>query len=114
MEPRQAAPSGTIVYGADGEPMGTIRSSENAYVAVDTGGIPPALYVPWTAIVETREDGVYLSATLEDASNQGWAQAPATEELSTAETAVEPASDYSAIQAEDSLDEDPMPTPGNQ
>jgi hypothetical protein len=111
MEPRQAAPPGTLVYGADGEPFGTIRSSEDTYFVVDTGQIPPAYYVPSSAIVETRDDGIYLSATREDAERQGWGEAPVTEELSEAASAIEPASDYSAIQGEDSLDEDPMPTP---
>jgi hypothetical protein len=63
MEPRQAAPPGLVVYGADGEPFGTITASEDDYIVVDSGDIPPTLYVPVSAILDWREDGLYLSAT---------------------------------------------------
>lgn len=40
---------------------------------------------------------------------------PATEAAQDGdEIAIEPASDYSAIQGEDSLDDDPMPVPGDR
>lgn len=102
MEPMRALPPGTMVYGADDQHIGTVESADDAFVVVETGGVPPHFYVPMTAIVETREDGAYLSVTWADARNQGWDREPAgtetTEELGQ--------SGYSAIQAEDSLDDD--------
>lgn len=115
MEPRQIAPAGTNVYGADGDLLGAVQSSDDAYLVVDSGDVPPAWYVPIDSVVETREDGVYLSATRDDAAAMGWGELPAAEEeLEGGETTIEPASDYSAIQGEDSLDDDPMPVPGSR
>jgi len=112
MEPRQVAPPGTVVYGADDEPFGTISSSEDNYIVVDSGGVPPTYYVPVSAIFESREDGLYLSVTSADAQRQGWNEKPVAEAISEAGDRVEAATDYTAVQREDSLDEDPMPTPG--
>lgn len=112
MEPRQAAPPGMVVYGADDEPFGTITSSEADYIVVDSGGTPSTYYVPVSAIFESREDGLYLSATSADARRQGWDQSPTAEATSAAGDRIQAGSDYTAVQREDSLDEDPMPTPG--
>ena len=114
MEPRQAAPPGMVVYGADDEPFGTIMSSEDDYIVVDTGGDPPTYYVPASAIFESREDGLYLSVTSADARRQGWSETPPAEAVSEAGSRVEAATDYTAVQREDSLREDPMPTPGDR
>ena len=112
MEPRQVAPPGMVVYGADDEPFGTIMSSEDDYIVVDTGGDPPTLYVPASAVFESRVDGLYLSVTSADARRQGWDQSPTAEVISAEGEHIQAASDYTAVQREDSLDEDPMPTPG--
>ncbi|MCA9858316.1 MAG: hypothetical protein KC438_01270 [Thermomicrobiales bacterium] len=45
--------------------------------------------------------------------NRGWAEAPATDNGTRVGRDVEAASDYTAIQGEDSLADDPMPTPGD-
>ena len=113
MEPRQVAPPGMVVYGADDEPFGTVTSSEDTYIVVDSGGIPPTYYVPVSAIFESREDGLYLSVTSADARRQGWDETPAAEMVSESGERIEAATDYTAVQREDSLAEDPMPTPGD-
>jgi hypothetical protein len=102
-----------VVYGADGEPFGTVTSSEGDYIAVDAGGDPPTFYVPASAIFEAREDGLYLSVTSADARRQGWDETPPAETVSQAGSRVEPATDYTAVQGEDSLADDPMSTPGD-
>lgn len=104
MEPLQALPPGTIVYGADGEMIGTVQSADDLYVVVDTDDWPPNLYIPVDAIVETSEDGAFLSVTGDDARDQGWGREPEVEELP--EAAAETGIGYSAVQTEDSLDED--------
>ena len=104
MEPRQAAPPGTSVYGADGELIGTIQSTEGGYIVVDSGGVPPVYYVPGSAIVEMRDDGAYLSVTAADAQHQGWSRAPESGESD--DRVADGGSGYSAVQAEDSMDAD--------
>ncbi len=113
MEPQQVAPPGVIIYGADGEPFGTIMSSEETYMVVDSGGDPPTFYVPVSAIVDWREEGLYLSVTSADARRQGWDETPRAEAVSEAGELFETDSSYTAVQREDSLAEDPMPTPGD-
>lgn len=81
MEPQQILPAGITVYGADGEPIGTVVSAEELYAVVETGDFPAYLYVPFDAIVETREDGAYLSVTESDARRQGWDRTPTGEAM---------------------------------
>jgi hypothetical protein len=114
MEPQQVAPPGVIVYGADGEPLGTITSSEETYVVVDSGADPPTFYVPVGAIVDWREDGLYLSMTSADARRQGWDEAPAGELIPESNERFQQVTGYTAVQAEDSLEDDPMPTPSDE
>lgn len=102
MEPLQILPPGTVVYGADGEPIGTVASADEQFAVVGTGDYPPFLYVPVGAIFETREDGAYLSVTGEDARNRGWGREPELEELPLA--AAEVGVPYSTALAGDSAD----------
>jgi len=76
MEIGQAVPPGTMVYGADGEPIGTVESSDDATVMVESEDSTTTLAIPVSAIVEAREDGVYLSVTRDDALRQGWGELP--------------------------------------
>lgn len=109
MEIGQAVSPGWIVYGADGEPLGTVESSDDSYVVVEAEDVPTTFSIPVSAIVETREDGVYLSVTRDDALNQGWDQEP----MEGPDRVVDSDAGYSAIQGEDSLDEEyeTMPAP---
>jgi len=102
MDLHQVVPPGTIVYGADLEPIGTVQSSESSYMTVDSDDFPLTYYIPVSAVVETREDGAYLSVTAEGARNQGWDRQPAVDSFDDQVTDL--GSDYSAVQAEDSLD----------
>lgn len=102
MDLHQVVPPGTIVYGADGEPIGTVQSSESTYMTVDSGDFPLTYYIPVSAVLETREDGAYLSVTAEGARAQGWDLQPAVDQIDDQVTDL--GSDYSAVQAEDSLD----------
>ncbi len=110
MEQRQLLPPGTIVYGADGENLGTVQSSEASHIVVESGDSSSTFYVPATAIVETREDGAYLSVTATDARNQGWDHDPVDGE--DGGELLDSGSGYSAVQGEDSLDEDRATMPG--
>jgi len=102
MDDQQVLPPGTVVYGADDESIGTITSADDTYMTVDTGGVPPLLYIPASAIFETREDGAYLSVTGEDARRRGWDREPEKETESLAEA---DESRYSAVEGQDSWDE---------
>jgi hypothetical protein len=99
MDIGQAVPPGRLVYGADGEPIGTVESSDDAYVMVQSEDMPTTYSIPVSAIIETREDGVYLSVTREDALRQGWGQPP---EEGPDRIVDEGDSGYTAIQGEDS------------
>jgi hypothetical protein len=99
MDIGQAVPPGIIVYGADGEPIGTVESSDDTTVMVEAEDSTTTFAIPVSAIVETREDGAYLSVTREDALRQGWGEAP---EEGPDRIVNEENSGYSAIQAEDS------------
>ena len=109
MDDMQVIPPGTIVYGADRESIGSVMSADEKYMAVDTGGIPPRLFIPGSAILETREDGVYLTVSSEDARQRGWEREPAKETVPLAEA---DESRYSAVQAQDSWDERFATMPG--
>lgn len=76
MDIGQAVPPGLMVYGADGEPIGTVESSDDATVMVESEDLPLTFAIPVSAIVEAREDGVYLSVTRDDALREGWGQPP--------------------------------------
>ncbi len=102
MDIGQAVPPGRIVYGADGEPIGTVESSDDSYVMVESDDMPMTFSIPVDAIVETREDGVYLSVTRDDALRQGWGEPP---EEGPDRVVGEGDSGYMAIQGEDSTDE---------
>jgi hypothetical protein len=100
MDIGQAVPPGIIVYGADGEPIGTVESSDDTTVMVEAEDSIATFSIPVSAIVESREDGVYLSVTRDDALRQGWGQTP---EEGPDRIVEEGNSGYSAIQAEDSV-----------
>lgn len=110
MDDQQVLPPGIVVYGADDESIGTVTSADDTYITVDTGGVPPLLYIPVSAIFETREDGAYLSVTGEDARKRGWDREPGKEMESLAEA---DESRYSAVEGQDSWDAKfaMMPTP---
>ena len=97
MDLHQVVPPGTIVYGADGEPIGTVQSSESTYMTVDSDDFPTTYYIPVSAVVETREDGAYLSVTAAGARDQGWERQPAVDPIDDQVTDL--GSDYSAVQA---------------
>ena len=99
MDIGQAVPPGRLVYGADGDPIGTVESSDDTYVMVESEDMPTTFSIPVSAIVETREDGVYLSVTRDDALRQGWGQLP---EEGPDRIVDEGDSGYTAIQGEDS------------
>ena len=99
MDIGQAVPPGRLVYGADGEPIGTVESSDDTYVIVESEDTPTTYSIPVSAIVETRDDGVYLSVTRDDALRQGWGQLP---EEGPDRIVDEGDSGYTAIQGEDS------------
>ncbi len=99
MDIGQAVPPGRLVYGADGEPIGTVESSDDTYVIVESEDTPTTYSIPVSAIVETRDDGVYLSVTRDDALRQGWGQLP---EEGPDRIVNEGDSGYTAIQGEDS------------
>ena len=103
MEIGQAVPPGRIVYGADGEEIGTVESSDDASLLVDSGDVPAMFSIPVSAVVETREDGVYLSVTRDDAFRQGWEQGPAEGPDRVVDDGE---SGYTAIQGEESIEED--------
>jgi hypothetical protein len=103
MDIGQAVPPGIIVYGADGEPIGTVESSDDTTVMVESEDSTTTFAIPVSAIVETREDGAYLSVTRDDALRQGWGQAP---EEGPDRIVDEGNSGYSAIQAEGSAQDE--------
>lgn len=102
IEEEQLIPPGTIVYGADEKTIGSVTSADDTYMTVDTGDIPPLLYIPASAIFETREDGVYLTVSAEDALHRDWDREPEKEMVSLADA---DESRYAAIEGEDSQDE---------
>ncbi len=112
MDDMQIMPPGTVVYGADDESIGIVESADDRYMVVDTGSYPPLLYIPSTAIFETREDGVYLTVTGADARHRGWDREPGEEMESLAEA---DESRYSAVQRPGSADEEfaTLPAPAD-
>jgi hypothetical protein len=68
-------------------------------VIVESEDTPTTYSIPVSAIVETRDDGVYLSVTRDDALRQGWGQLP---EEGPDRIVDEGDSGYTAIQGEDS------------
>ncbi len=110
MEERQTLAPGTVVYSADGQKLGAIQSSEDASFRLQDGDLPSDIQIPLSAIVMSRDGEVHLSVTRADALEQRWTQNPAAR--MAPDHAAEPGSDYTAVQGEDSLAEDPMPTPG--
>ncbi len=109
MDDMQVIPPGTVVYGADGESIGSVMSADDVYMTVDTGGDPARLFIPASAIFETREDGVYLSASSSDAQQRGWEREPEKETVPLAEA---DESRYSAVEGQDSWDERFATLPG--
>jgi len=109
MDDQQVLPPGIVVYGADDETIGTVTSADDTYVTVDTGGMPQLLYIPASAIFETRDDGAYLSVTGEDARRRGWDREPEKEMESLAEA---DESRYSGVERQDSWDEQFATLPG--
>ena len=51
MDIGQAVPPGRLVYGADGEPIGTVESSDDTYVIVESEDTPTTYSIPVSAIV---------------------------------------------------------------
>ena len=107
MEERQTLAPGTAVYGIDGEQIGTIQSTENAYLLVENG-----VQIPLSAISMSRDGEVHLSVTKSDVLTQRWTDQPGVQVAP--DRVLEPDSHYTAVQGEDSLEEDPMPTPGQE
>lgn len=107
MDELQTLAPGTTVYSSAAEPIGTIQSSDNAYFFVEEG-----VQIPLAAISMSRDGEVHLSVTKADVFDQRWTQHPAVQV--SPDQAVEAGSDYTAVQGEDSLKEDPMPTPGQK
>lgn len=104
MEERQTLAPGTRVYSADGEQIGTIKSSDNSSFVVDGDVLTDDVHIPLSAIVMSREGEVHLSASKADALEQRWTLEPPPRMGADPE--------YTAVQGEDSLKEDPMATPG--
>jgi hypothetical protein len=111
MDIGQAVPPGIVVYGADGEEIGTVESSDDTTVMVEAEDSTTTFSIPVSAIVERREDGVYLSMTRDDALRQGWSDAP---EEGPDRIVDEGNSGYTAIQRESSAEDDyaSMPVEG--
>ena len=103
MEDHEMLAPGTRVYSAEGEQIGTIKCAENTYFVVEGDVLPADVQIPLSAIVMSREGEVHLSASKAEALDQRWTLEPSER--------VEPGSEYTAIQGEDSLAEDPMATP---
>ena len=104
MEERQTLAPGTRVYSADGEQIGTIKSSDNSSFVVDGDILTDDVHIPLNTIVMSREGEVHLSVSKADARDQRWTLKPPPRMGADPE--------YTAVQGEDSLKEDPMVAPG--
>lgn len=102
MDEEQLIPPGTMVYGADEKTIGSVTTTDETYMTVDTGDTPSILYIPADAIFETRQDGVYLTVSAEDALHRGWDQEPVDEPDTLADS---DESRYAAVEGEESQSE---------
>lgn len=77
MEMQQAIVPGATVYDLNADKVGTVVSTDGAYVVVEKGFFfPKDYYIPVDVIADTDQSGIYLSITKNDALDQGWDQQP--------------------------------------
>lgn len=103
-ESRHPLSPGTTLYDIDGEHLGTITGVEDAHIVVDQGVFRAEARIPVEAIGSTRDGSAHLAIRKDEALRQGWdGSAP---EPSPPDQVADTGSGYSAVQAEDSLDDD--------
>lgn len=75
-------PVGSVVFGADGDKVGTVAEVYPAYITVEKGFfLPTDYFIPVDAIQRAQGDNVYLTVTKDMALHSGWERVPTTQEL---------------------------------
>lgn len=79
--------TGTEVFGADGEKVGTVAAVYPGYIVVEKGFFfPTDYYIPMSAIASADNDQVYLNLAKDAALQSGWDAQPTDLETASFDT----------------------------